>query len=191
MGPREGAEPAFVEEGPIAAEADALAAELARLASRDAPPPPASLRERVLAAARPETALDGFAERLGQLLDWPGDRVRTLLREPLEPAGGAWIDGPATGIRLRPLEAGPRHGEAVAGLVWCEPASVFPAHRHRGPEWALVLAGHACNSGGEHWSVGDLVHQPAGSVHSFRVPGGDAPLLAAVVVRKGLELVPG
>jgi quercetin dioxygenase-like cupin family protein len=170
-------------------EAAALAALLGDLAAREAAEPPRSLRERVLAAVRSGSQLDGFAPRLAALLDWPPARAEALLREGAEPAGPRWIDGPAPRIRIRPLKPGPRHGTAVAGLIWCEPGSVFPAHRHHGPELALVLSGRALNSGGERWSVGDPVLQPAGSTHSFAVPRGELPLLAAVVVRTGFELV--
>lgn len=170
-------------------EADALGEALARLAATDAPEPPPALRERMLAATRPDALLDGFAQRMARLLDWPLARAQDLLRAGCDPRSTSWIDGPASGIRIRPLEPGPQHGPAVAGLVWCEPGSRFPAHRHRGAEWALVLSGHAVNSGGEHWSVGDRVHQPAGSAHSFAVPEGGVPLLAAVVVRGGFDLV--
>lgn len=176
----------------IEALADTLAAELAELASTPAVRPPIALRERVLAIARPESRLAGLAERFAELLDWPIERARGLLAESGslvrdEPRGESWIDGPGAGIRIRPLAPGARHGVALAGLVWCAPGSVFPQHRHHGPEWALVLSGEATDSGGTHWSVGDLVAQSAGSHHCFEIPGEGIPLLAAVVVRRGFE----
>lgn len=172
----------------IEREADAVAAALAQLWSQPAFPPRAQLRERVLAATRRDGTLDGFSDRVALLLDWPRARIASLMRS-VDPADVTWVDGPGAGIRIRPLEPGPRHGSAVAGLVWCAPGSVFPEHRHHGPEWALVLAGAARNSAGEHWSVGDLVYFPAGTIHSFAIPAGGVPLLAVVVIRRGLEFL--
>lgn len=198
-------------------EVEDLAALLAELASRDASPAPSALRERLLASVRETAGLSGFAARMAELLDWPQEQAESLLRtssaalpalagsesgsalESGEAAvpdraptatdpPGDWLPGPAPGICIRPVQPGPRHGVALAGLVWCAPGSVFPEHSHVGPEWALVLSGEAYDSTGAHWSVGDLVHQPAGSHHRFAIPAGGPPLLAAVVVREGFTL---
>jgi putative transcriptional regulator len=150
--------------------------------------PPDALRARVLAATEPGRGPEGFAPRLAELLDWSVEDALELIRAGIEPSGPAWRDGPSPEIRVRPLRAGPRHGVAIGGLVWCAPGVTFPEHLHHDEEWALILQGHARNSSGEHWSVGDLVHQPAGSAHSFLALEGP-PLLAAVVVRRGFELV--
>ncbi len=177
------------EEREAAITVERLGAMLCESAAAGASPAPNRLRDRVLAIARPETALDGFADRTALLLDWPVERARRLLREGTDPATGDWSAGPARDIRVNRLEAGGGHGRSTAALLWCGPGATFPEHRHRDAEWALILSGTARNSDGGEWHPGDLVYQEAGSVHSFTTPRDGAPLLVAVVVRDGFDFV--
>lgn len=149
--------------------------------------PSASLRSRVLGTVARATRLSGFAERLAALFDLGRERSDVLVREAAGSAA-AWQAIPVPGVRLFHFAGGPRVAAADCGLVRLEPGARFPAHRHGGDEWSLVLAGEAEEEGsGDRWQPGDLVHRGAGSVHAYRAVGPE-PLVFAVVLYGGIEM---
>jgi len=87
-----------------------------------------------------------------------------------------WRETRHPGVRWLPLFYGPEVGGDASGdatvLIQMEPGSSYPAHRHRGVEEVLVLAGSYSDELGRH-RTGDYVRYPAGSTHS-PVAGGDA-----------------
>lgn len=157
---------------------------------RDVEPmePDPSLRRRVLASLESDSRFEGFAGRFARLFDLPEARARELLRTAEAPEAGGWVDAPVPGVRLLHFPGGERVATADCGFVRLAPGSVFPAHRHRGAEWTLVLAGRAEEDGGEIWLPGDLVVREGGSIHGFRCVG-DEPYLFAVVLHGGIEAV--
>jgi putative transcriptional regulator len=149
--------------------------------------PSAGLRGRVLGTLAAATRLSGFTERLAALFDLGRERSGELIREAAGSAAG-WQAIPIPGVRLLHFAGGPRVAAADCGLVRLEPGARFPAHRHGGDEWSLVLAGEAEEEGtGNRWQPGDLVHRTAGSVHAYRAVGQE-PLVFAVVLEGGIEL---
>lgn len=160
--------------------------ELAALATPVTPSP--AVRDRLLASVdalvRPGP-LDRFAAALGLMLDVTVDKARMFL---------GWIDDPARwtptglpgvdGIRL---PAGPAWAGADCRLLRIAAGGRFPAHRHLGPEAALVLDGHAREPGGaEHLGPGDLIERPAGTEHELVI--GDEPCVFAVR-SQGMDLL--
>jgi len=157
--------------------------------SEDAVEPRAELRAAVLGSISSASRLAGYLDRLATFFDLPHERSDELLREAAGPAeGAAWEAIPVPNVRLFHLTGGPRVAAADCGLVHLEPGARFPAHRHLGDEWSLVLSGEAEEEEtGERWSPGDLVHRPEGSAHAFRVVSRE-PFVFAVVLHGGIEL---
>ncbi len=154
----------------------------------EAATPRPGLRVAVLGTIAAGTKLSGFSERVARLFDLGRERAGELI---LVAGGGAadWEAFPVAGVRLFHLAGGPRVAGADCGLVRIEPGVRFPAHRHVGDEWSLILAGEAEEEGtGARWIPGDLVHRPPGSVHAYRVVGRE-PLVFAVVLHGGIQLV--
>ena len=150
--------------------------------------PSADLRRRVLALADPGTRFDGFARRVSRLFDLPDVAVQKLLAAAAAPAQEPWVDGFAPGMRLYHLQGGEAVASADCGLVELAVEASVPDHRHGGVEQVLVLAGRAEDDSGGVWHPGDLIVSDPGSVHAFRSVGSE-PLLFAVVLEDGLELV--
>ncbi len=150
--------------------------------------PTAALRARVMAIADPATPFAGFAERIARLFDLPDAPVRSILTAAAAPASDSWVDGFAPGMRLFHLQGGASVASSDCGLVQLDVEAAVPRHRHGGLEQVLILAGQAEEDRGELWHPGDLVVRDAGSVHGFRSVGNE-PLLFAVVLDDGLELV--
>jgi quercetin dioxygenase-like cupin family protein len=151
--------------------------------------PSAALRARVLASARPETRFAGFEARLAALLDLPPEAVRALTARIAAAGDDPWVDDRVPGVRLLHFAGGPRHAAAHCGIVHVAPGVRYPAHRHEGEEWCLVLAGAAEEEGtGRRLAAGDLDVQPPGSAHAYRA-AGDAPFVFAVVLTGDITFV--
>jgi len=150
--------------------------------------PSDALRQRVLASVEPASRFEGFVARFARLFDLPEARAREVLAAAHTVPSQGWVDTPLAGVRLYHFAGGPRVATADCGLVHLEAGTSFPAHRHIGREWNLVLAGAIDDSGGESWLPGDLVIKEADSVHHYRAQEGE-PLLIAVVLEGGIELV--
>ena len=163
--------------------------EATALASPEVAPSP-RLRETILASLGPATRFEGLRERLSTFLDLSAKSTRELVAEIAHVArrDGPWEDDQVPGLRLLHFDGGVRVAEAHCGLVHIEPGTLYPPHRHRGDEWAFILQGCAEEDSGAVWRPGDLVHQPAGSTHAFRVVGNE-PFVFAVVLYEGLDMV--
>lgn len=88
------------------------------------------------------------------------------------------------GVRLLPVEGGPRTRGAVAGFMTME-CGRLPRHRHVGSETMLVLAGEYRDEDGTVVAAGDILRKPPGSVHYADVL---QPVTCALVAH-GIELV--
>ena len=151
--------------------------------------PSAALRAAVLRSAVPGLRLDGFAARFIALFDLDPARAQEILRAAHAPESAPWVAPGAPEIRLLHFDGGPRVATADCGLVWLAAGTRFPRHSHRGDEWSLILSGSEEEEGsGERWEPGDLVVRRAGSIHAFRAIGPE-PLLFAVVLEGGIDLV--
>lgn len=92
-----------------------------------------------------------------------------------------WLEGPAEGLFLLPVQAGPRREGLVATLLKLTPGTQFPLHTHGAHEQVLVLEGgyRDDQSGLEVWR-GGLDEREAGTSHSFTALEGLACVCASV-----------
>lgn len=168
-----------------------LEAVLSDLALAESPMPPSGdLRARLLAALEPDTRFEGFIDRLSRLFDLPASHIRELLVSLDKLQESTWVESGMEGILFRHLDGGPRVAAADCGFVRVEPGCSYPAHRHLGEEWKLILTGEAQEDSGKIWVPGDLVYKSAGSTHAFRLIGDEA-LIFAVVLHEGFALLDG
>jgi anti-sigma factor ChrR (cupin superfamily) len=147
-------------------------------------PPPAWLRERILAGAGRQGRFDELAGRVAGMLDVTREQATALLGLIDEPT--SWEAGPAVSRAIH-LPAGPRLADARCGFVRLEGGGAFPLHRHIGEEQVLVLQGGFEDSDGRVYRRGDEAIRPSGSEHHFTALGG-ADLVYLVVLFGGLEI---
>lgn len=150
--------------------------------------PSAELRQRLLASLDPGTPFEGFVERLSALFDLEEERIRELLDTIRNVPQKPWVRSGIPGTSMLHFEGGSRLKGADCGLVHVAPGQVFPAHRHLGEEWALVLQGHSEFDNGRLVAPGDLVYSPPDSEHTFRILDKH-PCIFAVVLHGGIEIV--
>jgi hypothetical protein len=168
----------LVRADPVAAAAlDALAGQLEAIApGLDAPLRP---------GAHVSTTLAGtgrflhFVPRLMTLFDLDARAVGALLEQLVR--DDAWLDGPADGVGLLPVTAGPARRGLITTLLRLEPGARFPLHRHAAEERVLVLEGGYVDdqSGEAFWRAREDV-RPAGSSHSLTGLLGGPCLCASV-----------
>lgn len=116
--------------------------------------PPASLRERVLAAARgPQSARQAWKA-------WTDSDEGGLL--VVRQHEGAW-ETVAPGVTARRLYVD-RGRDAVTMMIRMEPGARWVPHRHAGPEQCFVLEGDLFD-GESTFYAGDFQCAAAGSVH--------------------------
>jgi quercetin dioxygenase-like cupin family protein len=149
--------------------------------------PPSGLLDVLLKATETTSRFERFVARVGQLCDLPLQGADALVRSIDDAA--KWITGPAGGVELFHIDAGPKLAGAVCGFVRIAPGSTFPAHAHAGDEVMLVLAGglviESGHEKGRTVRAGDELATKSGEEHLLRaLPGPD--LLYLVVVDKGI-----
>jgi quercetin dioxygenase-like cupin family protein len=152
--------------------------------------PDPALRTSLLASIVEQDTGDGGADRFGELtgrlarfFELPLRRVRALVELIDEPA--AWSRGPAEGIKLIHLEAGPRFAAADPGFVILEPGATFPHHRHVGGELVLVLQGSFADADGTVLRAGDSQDLASNTSHFFTAQ--DQGCILAVIIWEGLD----
>jgi anti-sigma factor ChrR (cupin superfamily) len=146
-----------------------------------AEPPAPSVMERIEASLTPGR-FNLIVDRLARFLDVGRDRVRVIL----ERMDQRWMDGPAPGIQLQHVKAGPALAGWYAGLFRLRPGTRFPAHRHLGPESMMVLEGSVHESRGHFLTSGEVLDSDKDSAHDFVVTD-DHECIAAVVQAGGME----
>ena len=132
-------------------------------------PPPDAL-PGLLQQVRATDRMTHFAAQLAELYDLSIEAAHALIAQIRSAQG--WTEGPAAGIRLLPVNTGPRAGDALAAVVFLDSDAEFPTHPHLGPEKVLVLEGAYRDSGGAEFWRGELHQSAAGTQHSFRAIGG-------------------
>jgi putative transcriptional regulator len=115
--------------------------EAATVLALSVPPlePPPQVRERILEAARKPSRYTAWA------------------------ADATWIDTGLPGVRARIL-AVDRTRSLVTLMIRAEPGSVYPSHKHHGPEECLVISGSVVIDG-RVLRAGDFHHADEDSVH--------------------------
>ena len=156
--------------------ADAFA-DLALALPAEAPPP--ALRARVLADARPPR-LVAMLDKLASLFDITRARARALLDQLDDPA--AWMDGPVPDSWVLMADGcGPKVAGAFCGFVKMGPRVKWPAHKHLGREYMLVLDGGFTQHDGVEVHPGQLHVMEEGSAHGFTIFPDETCIAAAVV----------
>lgn len=150
--------------------------------------PSPALRERLFKSLDAETRFEGFIQRLSGFYDLGVDRMRQVLAKVAGFPDEPWVPSGIAGVHLLHFDGGERVAEADCGLVYLEPGSGFPVHRHLGDEWAMLLQGQIVEDSGLSFQAGDISYRAAGSTHAFRVVGDEA-VVSAVVLHKGFEIL--
>ena len=126
--------------------------------------PPKGALGRMLARAR-GGRLSYFVSEVAELFDLSLEDAGKLLARAEGSEG--WEDGPGPGVKLMPVDAGPRVGEAMTALVKLEGGADFPHHPHLGPERVRVLEGGYRDSQGVEVWRGEVQDMAAATEHSF------------------------
>ncbi len=133
-----------------------------------------------------------FADRVAELFDLSAEAANEVLRHLDDVPGSHWTRTDDAGFLLLHFDGGQRVASDMdCGIVYMEPGSTFPLHRHGSDEWALMLQGEIVEDSGTRFQPGDIVLREAGSQHSFRA-ADDGPAAFAVMTRiESLEFQPG
>jgi quercetin dioxygenase-like cupin family protein len=166
---------------------DALSDALAQALLPARRTPPQLLRERLLGTiARPRLRYAPFYDALQVLFDLNDSELSNIFERA--ESRSEWLAAPIPGVWLLHLQGGPRAAGADSGLVRIRAGAVFPEHRHRGVERALVLeGGYRDMPSGRVFRAGDAHEMAAGSAH-FYVASEERDLLLAVSVVGGVEV---
>ena len=139
-------------------------------------PSPGTL-DRVLERAR-AGRLAYFVNQVAALFDLTIEAAAALLARAERNEG--WEAGPAPGVMLMPVNAGPRVAEALTALVKLTGGATFPAHPHFGAERVLVIeGGYRDSTGVEVWR-GEFQDMPPGTEHHFVAFDGIGCVCASV-----------
>lgn len=142
-----------------------------------------NLRDLLIKSVNSTTRFEGFVERLSELFDLSGVRIRELLAMIDDKRSSSWKASVLPGTQLIHFDGGPKLTEATCGLVKVKPKRIFPAHQHQDDEWVFVLQGEAQEDSGQILRPGDLHFGAAGTSHTFKTLG-DEPFIFAVVLFK-------
>lgn len=160
--------------------ADAFAA-MALALPAEAPPP--ALRARILDGAKPPR-LARFVDKLADLFDITRAKARALIERIDDPT--AWMAGPVPDSWVMMSDVrGPKLDGAFCGFVKMGPSVKWPAHRHLGREFMLVLEGGFKQHDGVEVHPGDLHVMEEGSAHGFTI-FEDEPCISAAVIYGGV-----
>ncbi|MDP2274231.1 MAG: cupin domain-containing protein [Archangium sp.] len=133
--------------------------------------------ERLLARAR-SGRLSYFASRVAALFDISTEEASTLLARAERNEG--WEEGPAPGVSIMPVNAGPKVPEAMTALVKLTGGARFPMHPHFGPERVMVLEGGYHDSAGHEVWRGEVQDMEMGTEHDFVAFDGIGCVCASV-----------
>lgn len=142
-----------------------------------APAPP--VQERLMAFIRGEGRYADFIPDVARMFDVDEATARRLLTQLHQP--DAWMEGPAPGISLSPVEGGPQLAGAFSAFVRLPPGKTFPLHTHTGTEKNFVLqGGFREDSGLEIWA-GECLEKGSGTTHAYVALEGPDCIAASVV----------
>jgi putative transcriptional regulator len=141
--------------------------------------PPPGVLARVMAEMEGPGRFARFAEKVAAFFDLTREKTLQLLESLSNP--GAWQPGPAAGIQVLPVQAGPAKAGMLTAFVRIPPGMRFPRHTHHGHEWNLVLeGGFREDSGHEVWP-GEVLEKDESTTHDFTALEGPACIAAAVI----------
>jgi putative transcriptional regulator len=142
--------------------------------------PPSEARSKLLDRVRKDDRLAHFAPELAQLFDLTEAQAKQLIRDARDPS--KWIEGPAPGVELLPVNTGTRATgmDRISVLVKLEPGATLPQHTHAGTERVLVIQGGYRDSGGREVWRGEVHRMEVGSTHSFTAVGNEPCICASL-----------
>jgi len=147
--------------------------------------PPRAVRDRLFASIAGGGRLERFAVHVARLIDVSLEKARALLDGIDDPA--SWVAGPAPGVMLYHLEAGPAVAGAGVGFIRLRAGQPFPHHEHLGVETTFVVQGGFRENDGTVQQVGTEDVDAPGTSHSFvALPGPD--LIYLTVLRVGVDM---
>jgi len=151
--------------------------------------PSDSLKTRLFKSLEPATRFAGFATRLAELFDLSEKRIHTLLAAVDKSPQGPWVESGVSNVLFMHFEGGPAVATADCGLVRMDAGCLFPTHTHLGTERSMVLQGEVEENGSRIYYPGDMMAvQAAGDAHTIRSLG-EEPLILAVVLHGGFEIL--
>lgn len=115
------------------------------------------------------------------------DEAATLALLERVDAEEGWEEGPAEGVTLLPVTAGPGLENALAAVVRLQPGATFPEHAHPGSERVLVIQGGYREEGGVEMWRGDLSVRETGTSHAFTALEGLPCLCCSVLTLEAEE----
>lgn len=141
-------------------------------------------QEHLFSQVEGSRRFDPFIESVARLFDITSEAsehyLHSLDRDEL------WQPGPANGVQVVQVAAGPRLAKATAGFVRLGPQVRFPQHRHlNGEEHVFLIQGSYQDESGEIVKRGQLVSLPA--LHNHHLTALDGPVCIGAVVHFGHE----
>ncbi|MBL8936315.1 MAG: cupin domain-containing protein [Archangium sp.] len=142
--------------------------------------PPTSAWAKVAAALEGGGRFEHLVPKLAEHFDVTEAAARALVSSFDDPA--RWGPGPARGLELMPVEAGPKWAGYMTVVVRLQPGAQLPLHTHAAREQVLVLEGgyRDDQSGQEFWR-GEVDVRAEGTSHSFTAVAGPPCICASVV----------
>lgn len=145
--------------------------------------PSMDLKQTLMASLNAKTPLQGFVDRFMKRFDLQRSDVEGLFNKLVNSPETLFESSPLPKTTLFYFDGGPKVAHATCGLVKIKAGSVFPAHRHLGKEWMLILQGTAINNEGIQHLPGDTIFSDKGSRHALRI-GKQEDFIFAVVLEE-------
>jgi putative transcriptional regulator len=147
--------------------------------------PPRNIWAKVANSLEGVRRFEHLLPQVAELFDVDMASARTVLNAIDGTAG--WMEGPAPGIELFPVEAGPKCDGFLTVIVRLAPHAQLPMHTHGALERVLVLeGGYVDDQTRQQFWRGELDERQAGTSHSFTALEG-APCLCASVSKLAEE----
>ncbi|MBM4776668.1 MAG: transcriptional regulator [Archangiaceae bacterium] len=142
--------------------------------------PPASAWAKVAASLEGGGRFEHLVPKLAEHFDVSEAAARALVSSFDDPA--SWSPGPAEGLELLTVAAGPKWAGYMTVVVRLQPGAQLPMHTHAAREQVLVLEGgyRDDQSGQEFWR-GEIDVRAEGTSHSFTAVAGPPCICASVV----------
>jgi len=145
--------------------------------------PSENLKRSLVASLDANTPFHGFVDRFMRLFDLERDNVEALFSKIVKTPGDLFESCAIPKTSLFYFDGGPKVSHAECGIIKVEAGSLFPAHKHQGKEWVLVLQGEAIDRSGQVYLPGDVIYSDEKDSHALRVSKDD-DLIFAVVLEK-------
>ncbi len=142
--------------------------------------PPASAWTKVAASLEGGGRFEHLVAKLASHFDVSEAAARALVSSFDDAA--SWGPGPAEGLELLPVEAGPKWAGYMTVVVRLQPGAQLPMHTHAAREQVLVLeGGYRDDQTGQEFWRGEVDVRAEGTSHSFTALAGLACICASVV----------